>query len=127
MKILKFCNSSYMVFCLNFSYLQKKINYGNFDFLFKNKQKMIDDFMSRDAVIIDVRTQAEFSNGAIKGSKNIPLQVINSKMAQIKKLKKPVITCCASGMRSGSAASFLKQNGIEAMNGGGWSSLQGRI
>ena len=100
---------------------------GIFDFLFKNKQKMIDDFMSRDAVIIDVRTQAEFSNGAIKGSKNIPLQVINSKMAQIKKFNKPVITCCASGMRSGSAVSFLKQNGIEAMNGGGWSSLQRRL
>ena len=100
---------------------------GIFDFLFKNKQKMIDDFMSRGAIIIDVRTQAEFANGAIKGSKNIPLQVINSKMAQIKKFNKSVITCCASGMRSGSAASFLKQNNIEAMNGGGWASLQGRI
>ena len=100
---------------------------GIFDFLFKNKQKMIDDFMSRGAVIIVVRTQGEFVNGAIKGSKNIPLQVINTKVNQIKKLNKPVITCCASGMRSGSAASFLRNNGVEAMNGGGWSSLQGRL
>jgi rhodanese-related sulfurtransferase len=100
---------------------------GIFDFLFKNKQKMIDDFMSRGAVIIDVRTQGEFVNGAIKGSKNIPLQVINTKVNQIKKLNKPVITCCASGMRSGSAASFLRNNGVEAMNGGGWASLNNRI
>jgi len=100
---------------------------GLFDFLFKNKQKMVDDFISRGAVIIDVRTPAEFANGAIRDSKNIPLQVITSKLNQIKKMNKPVITCCASGMRSGSAASFLKQNGIEAMNGGGWYSLQGRL
>lgn len=100
---------------------------GFFDFLFKNKQKMVDDFISRGAVIIDVRTQGEFASGAIQGSKNIPLQVITSKLAQIKKLNKPVITCCASGMRSGSAASFLKQNGIEAMNGGGWHSLQSKL
>ena len=100
---------------------------GFFDFLFKNKQKMVDDFMSRDAIIIDVRTQAEYSNGAIKGSKNIPLQIINSKVNDIKKLNKPVITCCASGMRSGSAASILKNHGIEAMNGGGWTSLSGKL
>jgi len=100
---------------------------GFFDFLFKNKQKMVDDFMSRNAIIIDVRTKAEYSNGAIKGSKNIPLQIINSKVNDIKKLNKPIITCCASGMRSGSAASILKNHGIEAMNGGGWTSLNSKL
>lgn len=100
---------------------------GFFDFLFKNKQKMVDDFMSRNAVIIDVRTKAEYSNGAIKGSQNIPLQIISSKVKEIKKLNKPVITCCASGMRSGNAASILKNNGIEAMNGGGWTSLNSKL
>lgn len=100
---------------------------GIFDFLFKNKQKMVNDFMSRGAVIIDVRTQGEYTNGSIRGSKNIPLQTISSQVKQIKKLNKPVITCCASGMRSGSAASFLKQNGIEVMNGGGWHSLESKL
>lgn len=96
---------------------------GLLDFLFGNKNKKIEDFMSRDAIIIDVRTKAEFEMGAIPGSKNIPLQIINSKIKDIKKFKRPVITCCASGMRSGSAASILKNQGIEAMNGGGWKSL----
>ncbi len=96
---------------------------GFFDFLFKNKRKMIDDFMSRNAIVLDVRTEGEYAMGAIQGSKNIPLQVLNSKIATIKKLNKPVITCCASGMRSGSAAMILRNNGIEAMNGGGWQSL----
>ena len=46
---------------------------------------------------------------------------------EIKKLNKPVIACCASGMRSSQATSILKQNGIEAMNGGGWSGLQNKL
>ncbi|WNH09177.1 rhodanese-like domain-containing protein [Thalassobellus suaedae] len=84
-------------------------------------------FKKRGAIIIDVRTKAEYSQGAISGSKNIPLQNINSKIQEIKKLNKPVITCCASGMRSGSAAAILKSNGIESMNGGGWSSLNNKL
>jgi rhodanese-related sulfurtransferase len=100
---------------------------GIFDFLFKDKQKMIDDFKSRNAIILDVRTTGEYANGAITDSKNIPLQILTSKLAEIKKQNKPVITCCASGMRSANAASILKQNGIEAMNGGGWQSLNNKL
>jgi len=100
---------------------------GLLDMLFGNKKEMISDFQKRSAIIIDVRTKGEYSQGAIPGSKNIPLQSINSKINDIKKLNKPVITCCASGMRSGSAAAILKSNGIEAMNGGGWSSLNSKL
>ena len=100
---------------------------GFLDFLFGNKQDAIKEFQSRGAVIIDVRTPGEYQQGAIRGSKNIPLQNIASKINEIKKLNKPVITCCASGMRSGSAASILKSNGIEAVNGGGWASRKAQI
>ena len=96
---------------------------GFFDFLFKNRRKMVQEFISREAIILDVRTKAEYSTGAITDSKNIPLQVLSSNISNIKKLNKPVITCCASGMRSATAASILKQNGIDAMNGGGWQGL----
>ncbi|CAH8285326.1 rhodanese-like domain-containing protein [Mariniflexile fucanivorans] len=100
---------------------------GLLDFLFGNKQDKIKEFQTRGAVIIDVRTTGEYQQGAIKGSKNIPLQSISSKINEIKKLNKPVITCCASGMRSGSAASILKSSGIEAINGGGWLSLKNKL
>ncbi|SER04548.1 Rhodanese-related sulfurtransferase [Hyunsoonleella jejuensis] len=100
---------------------------GLLDFLFGNKDNTIKDFKTRDAIIIDVRTIKEFKQGAISGSKNIPLQTIKSKIEDIKKYNKPVITCCASGMRSGSAASILKNNGIEAINGGGWMSLNSKL
>jgi len=96
---------------------------GLLDVLFGNKNDKIKDLLTRDAIIIDVRTVNEYKQGAIPGSKNIPLQVINGKINDIKKLNKPIITCCTSGMRSGSAASILKAQGIEAVNGGGWMSL----
>ena len=100
---------------------------GLFDFLTGNKTEKIKDFQARGAVIIDVRTRGEFQQGAIRGSKNIPLQNINTQIAAIKKLNKPVIVCCASGMRSGSAASLLNSKGIETLNGGGWSSLYNKL
>ncbi|CAM4407047.1 rhodanese-like domain-containing protein [Flavobacterium terrigena] len=98
---------------------------GILDFLgFDDKSKQIAEFIEKEAVIIDVRTYEEFAGGHIKNSKNIPLQIIETKINDIKKLNKPVIVCCKSGMRSSQAASILKRNGIETMNGGGWQSLQ---
>src|SRR5690606_28053994 len=98
-----------------------------FDFLLGNKSKKIADFKNRGAIIVDVRSKGEYEGGAIPGSKNIPLQNISSKMNEIKKWNKPVITCCASGMRSASAATILKNSGVEAMNGGGWFSLNQKL
>lgn len=79
------------------------------------------ELIANGAVIVDVRTTREYSGGHVKGSKNIPLDNVNAKMKTIKNWNKPVITCCASGMRSGSAAAILRKNGIEAHNGGSWS------
>ena len=85
------------------------------------------ELMKKGAQIIDVRTKDEFQGGHIRGSVNIPLQNLNGNLSKIKK-DKPVITCCASGMRSASAKSSLKSNGFtEVHNGGGWMSLQNKI
>jgi rhodanese-related sulfurtransferase len=94
---------------------------------FGGKSESVKDFMDKGAVIIDVRTVGEFQSGHIKGSKNIPLDNIFSKVNEIKRLEKPVIVCCRSGMRSAQAASILKNNGIDVMNGGGWQSLENKI
>jgi rhodanese-related sulfurtransferase len=83
--------------------------------------------LQNDAQIIDVRTPGEFQSGHIKGAVNIPLQSLAQQLSKIKK-DKPVITCCASGMRSASAKSILKSKGYgEVYNGGGWMSLQHKI
>jgi len=91
------------------------------------KSESVQEFMNKGAVIIDVRTVGEFREGHIKNSKNIPLDTIFSKVEEIKKLNKPVIVCCRSGMRSGQANSILKNSGIESMNGGGWQSLEAKL
>lgn len=90
---------------------------------FGGKSESVKEFMAKGAVVIDVRTYEEFASGHIKGSKNIPLQIISGKVAELKKLNQPVIVCCRSGMRSAQAASILKAQGVEVMNGGGWEGL----
>ncbi len=92
-----------------------------------SKSENFKELISKGAVIIDVRTVGEFQSGHIKGSKNMPLDQISSKVSEIKKWNKPVIVCCKSGMRSSQAQAILKSNGIEALNGGGWESLEHKI
>lgn len=94
---------------------------------FGNKSENIKNFVEKGAIIIDVRTVGEFKGGHIKNSKNIPLNTIGNQIDAIKKANKPVIVCCASGMRSAQANSILKNNGIECINGGGWNSLNGKL
>jgi rhodanese-related sulfurtransferase len=87
----------------------------------------MENLVKNGAQIIDVRTPGEFQSGHIEGSLNIPLQDLIQNFSKIKK-DKPVITCCASGMRSASAKNILKARGYgEVYNGGGWLSLQHKI
>ena len=79
------------------------------------------------AVIIDVRSPQEFDNGHIKGSKNIPVNIIQREVNSIKKMGKPIITVCQSGARSGMAKGILKNAGIEVYNGGSWHGLRSKI
>ena len=87
----------------------------------------IEEYLDKSAIVIDVRTKMEFMEGHVQGSKNIPLDRIGSELALIKKYNKPVITCCRSGARSGSAANMLKQHGIDAINGGPWQNVESCI
>ena len=83
--------------------------------------------MAAGAQVIDVRSKAEFLEGHIKHSVNVPLNELGK---QLNKLRKDsiIITCCASGMRSAAAKRILTANGfMKVYNGGGWVSLQHKI
>jgi phage shock protein E len=85
------------------------------------------ELIKNGAQIVDVRTKAEYQQGHIKGSINIPLNNLSNHYASLKK-DKPVITCCASGVRSAQGKNILKSNGFtQVYNGGGWMSLQNKI
>ena len=80
------------------------------------------EILQSGATLVDVRSKEEYQAGHIPGSVNIPLPLLENRLSSIPK-NKAVITCCASGMRSGSAKSLLKAKGYEVHNGGGWQSL----
>jgi len=80
------------------------------------------DLKARGAQIVDVRSPEEYRGGHIEGSVNLPVQTLADTFKKLRK-DRPVITCCASGMRSSSAKSLLEREGFEVVNGGPWSSL----
>ena len=68
------------------------------------------------ALLIDVRSPAEFKQGHIKGAKNIPLNEIASRTKEIGKVEQAVVLYCRSGSRSSGAMRILKSNGFLNVN-----------
>ena len=86
------------------------------------------ELAKQGAIIMDVRTKAEYQGGHISGSINIPLDKIDANLGKFKNKDQVIITCCASGMRSAKAQSGLKSRGYtNVYNGGGWMSLRNKI
>lgn len=76
------------------------------------------------STVIDVRSHDEFSCGHVVGSINIPVNEIQSRIEEIKKMQQPIVLCCASGGRSGLATQILNSYGISsAYNGGPWTNV----
>lgn len=61
--------------------------------------------------IVDVRTEAEFKENAVKSAVNLPLSHLNSLMDQLDK-DLPVVCYCKGGFRSAIAVSLLLKNGF---------------
>jgi phage shock protein E len=69
--------------------------------------------------IIDVRSPGEFASEHLPDALNIPVEIIASRIEEIKAMNAPVLLYCRSGARSGMATSILKQAGMsEVYNGG---------
>lgn len=80
------------------------------------------------AIILDVRTKGEYTSGHIKGSVNIAVDQLTNSLHKLPQKEKPIITCCASGMRSSTAKRILKSHGYTIVhNGGSWAGLQQKI
>ena len=70
-----------------------------------------------DAIIIDLRTVADFNGGHIKGAKNMPLNDFASKVDGLSHDKnKPVLLYCNSGNTATRAVKLLKKAGFEKIN-----------
>ncbi|TBW28664.1 rhodanese-like domain-containing protein [Gramella sp. KN1008] len=86
------------------------------------------ELLENNGIIVDVRTKNEYAMGHIKGSRNIPLNSLPNNLGKFKKKDQPIITCCASGMRSGTARRIFKDQGYTNVhNGGSWRGLYKKI
>lgn len=81
---------------------------------------LLPELRQKGAVLIDVRSAAEFASGRAPGTVNIPLPELGARLHEIPR-SVPVVLCCASGTRSGMARRMLKRNGYEdVFNIGAW-------
>jgi len=87
-------------------------------------RQQLQELRARGALVLDVRSPGEFAAGHAKGARNIPLPVLKARLGELDP-GKPVLTCCASGMRSASARSILLRAGFkEVHNVGPWTVLK---
>jgi rhodanese-related sulfurtransferase len=86
-------------------------------------KQMLPELRRKGAILLDVRSTAEFAANSAPGSVNIPLQELKSRVDEIPKTK-DIVVCCASGTRSAMARGLLKRNGFKNVyNIGAWSNL----
>jgi len=80
------------------------------------------------AVLLDVRTPAEYRNGHIPGSKNIPLQTIDRAGTVAENKDTALYVYCQSGARSRQAVGMLRQMGYTNVNNiGGIAAYAGKV
>jgi len=77
--------------------------------------KELQDILSTGGQLIDVRSAVEFSQGALDGAKNIPIDTIHYALNTIDKTK-PVILYCRTGKRSGLIKSLFQQLGFNQVH-----------
>ena len=67
--------------------------------------------VARGAQLVDVRNPMEYQRGALPGSVNIPLPLIQQALKQLDR-QTPVLLYCNSGQRSGMAKQLLDACGF---------------
>jgi len=92
-------------------------------FFSKTKFGDVKSYLNKGAIVLDVRSEKEYEQGHVEGSKHIVLNFLPDYLDELKALNKPIITCCRSGARSGSAESFLRDQGLDVINGGPWQNV----
>lgn len=79
-------------------------------------------------MIVDVRTEEEYSYGAIPGAINIPLDDLEDQIDKFDSKDRHVILYCASGARSAYAVQIMKAYGFTNVeNGGGVTRMMARL
>lgn len=83
------------------------------DFNPKLARKLVNE---QGAILLDVRTEAEFKQKSLKNSHRIGVTDLPSKLEEVKNLtkgdkKKPIVVYCAAGVRAAKAKDILLEAG----------------
>lgn len=91
---------------------------GFFDFFRpKNINKGLEEYRkTQGAVLLDVRTPGEYSEGHIENSVNLPVQEIDRAGERLPDKNTALFVYCHSGVRSAHAARLLKKMGYTNVN-----------
>ena len=72
---------------------------------------------SSDAVVVDVRADAEYRKGHIINAINVPQSQLQAQLTSLDKYKsRPIITVCRNGQESARAGAVLKQQGFDQVH-----------
>jgi rhodanese-related sulfurtransferase len=101
-----------IVFFMAFKGIRQSNAFSNLD-VKSFAEKIMKD---KEVIILDVRTPAEFAEGAIKGAINIDVNASNfkEKVSTLDK-EKSYLIYCRSGMRSVKACNLMAENGFNKM------------
>ncbi|TSJ47928.1 rhodanese-like domain-containing protein [Fluviicola chungangensis] len=100
------------------------IGYRTYRFL--NLDKGLAKKIEQGAIVLDVRTPAEYRTGHLKGSVNLQLSRLHTAKLPLDK-SKTYITVCSHGLRSVKAMNLLKEKGYKVFNGGALADLENEI
>jgi len=81
------------------------------------------------AIVLDVRTPEEYGEDHIATAKNVPVDELDKRLAEVDKLVKdkaqPIVVYCAAGKRAARAKQTLEAAGYtNVVNGGGLNDLR---
>jgi len=80
----------------------------------------VQEWIDRGALIADVRTPEEYAAVHFKGSVNIPLAEIESRINEFGEIDSEIVLYCRTGNRSRKAKAILKNHGFKnVINAGG--------
>lgn len=70
-----------------------------------------------NAVVLDVREDAEFANGHIADARHIPLAQLAERIKEMQRFKdKPILVNCQAGARAAKACDILRANQFTQVN-----------
>lgn len=71
---------------------------------------------SEDALVLDVREDAEYKQGHLANAVHIPLGQLNQRVKELDKYRgRNVVAYCRTGNRSNTAASLLRRQGFDTV------------